>query len=140
MAEQAGLLDTNVFIHAHAQDAASADCRRFLAALEAGRVSARLEPLVLHELSYALPHYIKQMTRMDVAQYLLMVLGWEAVQGDKGIMVDTVERWRDTVGIAFVDAYLAAVAREQGRAVYSKNVRELRSQGVDVPYPLPDGL
>lgn len=51
MAEQAGLLDTNVFIHAYAQDTASEECRSFLIALEAGRVAAQLDPMVLHELS-----------------------------------------------------------------------------------------
>jgi hypothetical protein len=37
----AGLLDTNVFIHAHTTDANGEECRRFLAALEAGSVSCR---------------------------------------------------------------------------------------------------
>jgi len=88
-----------------------------------------MSPLILHELSYAFPRYIKQMTHQDIANYLLMVLGWEAVQGEKGAMVDAVERWRDTSGLAFADAYLAALAAEQDRPVYSKNLRELRAQG-----------
>lgn len=54
-----GLLDTNVVVHAHTTDARSEECRRFLRALESGTVRARLEPLILHELSYALPHYVK---------------------------------------------------------------------------------
>ena len=137
MASGAGLLDTNIFIHAYAQDAATEDCRRFLLALEAGKVRAVMSPLILHELSYAFPRYIKQMTHQDIANYLLMVLGWEAVQGEKGAMVDAVERWRDTSGLAFADAYLAALAAEQDRPVYSKNLRELRAQGVEVPDPLP---
>ncbi len=49
-----GLLDTNVFILAHAGDRHGEECRRFLGALEEGRVKARLEPLILHELAYAL--------------------------------------------------------------------------------------
>ena len=138
MAEPAGLLDTNVFIHAHTRDSASDECRRFLTSLEAGRVKARLDPIVLHGLSYALPHYMKQMTKRDVASYLLMVLGWGAVEGEKAIMVDAVERWRDTPRLSFADAFLAALAADQGRVVYSKNVRELRGQGVEVPSPLPD--
>lgn len=138
MAEQAGLLDTNLFIHAHARDAASSECRQFLAALEGGRIKAHLEPIILHELSYALPHYMKQMTRADIAEYLLMVLGWDAVQGQKATMVDAVERWRDTAGLSFADSYLAAVAVDQGRPIYSKNVRELQDQGVVVPDRLPE--
>jgi predicted nucleic acid-binding protein len=134
-----GLLDTNVFIHAHAHDSGSDECRRFLAALEQGHLRARLEPLVLHELSYALPHFVKQMTRTQVAEYLLMVLGWDGVQGDKDIMVDAVDRWGKSAGLSFVDAYLAALATQQGRPVYTKNVRELTGQGVSVPQPLPSG-
>lgn len=132
-----GLLDTNVFIHAHTTDSVSEECRRFLAALEQGRVRARLEPLILHELSYALPHYVKQMTRQQVAEYLLMVLSWDGVEGDKDVMVDAVQRWQETSGLSFADAYLAARAAERNCFVYSKNVRELEAQGVTVPQPLP---
>ena len=100
---------------------------------------AHLEPIILYELSYALPLNGKQMTREDVAEYLLMVLSWDAVQGEKRTMVDAVERWRDTVGLSFADAFLAARASEQGCPIYSKNVRELQGQGAEVPTPLPSG-
>lgn len=63
-----GLLDTNVFIHALAHDRLSEECLGFLEALERADIEARLEPLVLHELSYALPHHRNQMTRADVAE------------------------------------------------------------------------
>ncbi len=131
-----GLLDTNVFIHAHAEDSASDECRHFLRALEAGQVEAYLDPVILHELSYALPHYLKQMTRSDVAEYLLMILAWEAVHGEKAVMVDTVERWQNTAGLSFADAYLAALATQRGAQVFSKNVRELHGQAVRVANPL----
>jgi predicted nucleic acid-binding protein len=133
------LVDTNVFIHAHTTDAVSEECRSFLRALEAGTVRARIEPLILHELSYALPHYVKQMTRQQVGEYLLMVLSWDGITGDKLLMADVVERWRSTPRLSFADAYLAALAAERGCEVYTKNVRELRSQGASVPEPLPDG-
>jgi predicted nucleic acid-binding protein len=74
-----GLLDTNIFLHAQAQDSASEERRAFLRALERGSVRADLEPMILHELSYALPRFIKQMTRDDVAAYLAMVIGWQGV-------------------------------------------------------------
>ena len=139
MAEPVGLLDTNVVIHAHTSDVHAADCRAFLAALERGERRARLEPLVLHELSYALPHYLRQMNRDDVGQYLLMVLSWPGVVGDVSLMVDAVERWRGTPGLSFADAYLCAVALREGVPVYSKNLRELRGQGVEAPSPLVEG-
>ena len=132
-----GLLDTNVFIHAHARDQWGDECRRFLFALERGDVHARLEALILHELSYALPHYIKQMTRDRMAEYLLMVLSWKGVRGEKGLMAEAVQRWQDHPGLAFVDAYLAALARTLDCPVYTKNVRELEAQGALVPQPLP---
>lgn len=132
-----GLLDTNVFIHAHASDRWTAECREFLNAVERGSVSVTIEPLVLHELSYALPHYVKQMTRDQVGEYLLMVLNWDGVQADKDLLVETVMRWRATPGLAFVDAYLASLAHQRNCPVYSKNVKELTAQGVDVPTHLP---
>jgi len=131
-----GLLDTNVFIHAHSTDRFAEECRGFLAALERGDLRAQLDPIILHELSYALRHYVRQMTRDDVAQYLLTVLSWAGIQGEKDLMVDTVERWRATPGLSFADAYLAARGAAEGRVVYTKNVRELRGQGVTVPDPL----
>lgn len=134
-----GLLDTNPFLHAQTQDALSEECRRFLRALQRGDVRARMEPLVLHELSYALRHYAKQMTRTDVAHYLLSVLSWPGVDGDKDLMVEAVQRWGSTPGLGFVDAYLAALAVRQRRPVFTKNISELAAQGADVPNPLPDG-
>ena len=132
-----GLLDTNVFIHAHTTDPFGGECRRFLGALEEGRIMARLEPMIVHELSYALRHYLKQMTRDDLGQYLMTVLSWPGVVGDKDLLVGTVHRWQETDGLSFADAYLAECAVERGVPVYSKNVRELAGQGVDVPDPLP---
>lgn len=134
-----GLLDTNVFVHSYTHDAASEECRHFLAALEQGTVQARLEPLILHELSYILPRYVKEMTRGQVAAYLLLVLSWQGVQGEKALMADAVERRRDTPRLAFVDAYLAAMAIRERRQVYTKNVVELERQGALVPQPLPAG-
>jgi predicted nucleic acid-binding protein len=134
-----GLLDASIFIHAAAQDEHSDECRRFLIALEEDRASAWLEPLVLHELSYALPHYMKQLTRERLAAYLLSVLGWPGVRGEKDVMVDAVERWQQTPGLGFVDAFLAARAAERRSPVYTKNLRHFRSQGVSTPERLPEG-
>jgi hypothetical protein len=95
--------------------------------------------MILHELSYALPRYVKQMQRRDVAAYLLMILTWIGVLGEKDTMAEAIERWSQTPGLAFVDAYLAALAIRRGCPVYTKNVRDLQGQGVDVPQPLPSG-
>jgi predicted nucleic acid-binding protein len=136
MGDRIGLLDTNVFIHAHTSDAHAEDCRAFLSALERGERKARIEPVILHELSYALPHYIKQMSKEDVGQYLIMVLSWPGVVGDISLQIDAVERWRATPGLSFADAYLSALALSEDVPVYSKNLKELRAQGVDIPSSL----
>jgi predicted nucleic acid-binding protein len=135
----AGLIDTNIFLHAHADDSASAECQAFLRALEHGHVRARLEPIILHELSYALPRFIKQMTRQHVGAYLAMVLGWDGVQGEKDVMANTVQRWRNTPGLSFADAYLTVAATRMECPVFTKNIRDFTRQGVAVPVPLPSG-
>jgi predicted nucleic acid-binding protein len=134
-----GLIDTNVFIHALTHDSQAEECLRFLDALAAGELQAQLEPLVLHELSYAVRHYRKGMSRPEIAEYLLAVLAWQGVLADKGLLVKVVERWRDHPALAFVDAYLATLAATQRCPVYTKNASELRQQGVQVPDPLPTG-
>ena len=125
-----GLLDTNVVIHAFTSDEHAEECRAFLRALENDTVRARLEPLVLHELSYALPHYLKQLRRDrdELGRVLLMVLSWSGVIGDKAEMTDAVERWVATPGLSFTDAWLAALATRDEVAVYTKNVRELSGE------------
>jgi predicted nucleic acid-binding protein len=132
-----GLVDTNVFIHAISNDAHSDECAAFLEALERGEVEARLDALVLHELSYALSHYRRDLSRDDVADYLVTVVALDGIVAEKALLVDAITRWRAGGRLAFVDAYLAAVAARDGVPVYTKNSRELRAQGVEVPEPLP---
>jgi predicted nucleic acid-binding protein len=132
-----GLIDTNMFLHAQTHDAHSEECIRFLEAIKVGAIQAHLEPMVLHELSYALPHYRREMTRPQVARYLLSVLAWEGITGEKARLINAVERWRVTPGLAFVDAFLASMAKELDCAIYTKNVAELTQQGATVPNPLP---
>ncbi|NPV09718.1 MAG: type II toxin-antitoxin system VapC family toxin [Anaerolineae bacterium] len=132
-----GLVDTNVFIHALTRDAHAEECLCFLEAIQRGEVTAQLEPVVVHQLSYALPHYRKGMTRFEIAEYLLSVLAWQGIVAQKGLLVSAVERWRDSPRLAFVDAYLAALAEQEHCPVYTKNVSELAAQGVSVADPLP---
>lgn len=131
------LIDTNVFIHAVTGDAHAAECSAVLAALTSGALQARLELIVIHELTYALPRFAKQMTRTDVGNFVLEVLGWPGIVADKVFLIDVVRRWRDAPGLSFADAYLTEVSLRSGGEVFSKNVRELRRQGAAVPDPLP---
>lgn len=132
-----GLLDTTIFVHAQTTDERSDECRQFLLALQQGDISARLEPVVLHELTYALRHYRKQLTKGQIGEYLLAVLSWPGIRGDLDLMTDAVYRWIDTPGLGFVDAYLSAMAARDDRPVYTMNVREFAGQDIDVPQPLP---
>lgn len=133
------VLDTSVIIHAQTNDHFSAECRRFLAAVELGTIRTHLEPIVLHELGYVLPRYRQHVSRADVALFLRAMLGWPGIQGDVGLMDDAVRRWAAHPKLSFVDAYLAALAARHGCPVYTKNVRDFAGQGVTVPDPLPDG-
>jgi predicted nucleic acid-binding protein len=132
-----GYLDTNVFIHAISNDEHTQEFQGFLAELEKGSILARMDPLVLHEITYTLPRFAKQLSRQDVATYLLSVLDWPGVLSDKPILADALDRWRRTLRLGFTDAYLAAIAVRDGMPVFTKNVRDLRGQGAEVPDRLP---
>lgn len=62
----------------------------------------------------------------------MAILAWEGVIADKELLIETVERWRDSAGLAFVDAYLACLATRERISVYSNNVTDLVRQGVEV--------
>jgi predicted nucleic acid-binding protein len=132
-----GLVDANVFVHAYAHDANTEECRNFLRALERGDRSTELTPLIVHELSYVLPRYLRQLTRSDVANYLLFVLSWPGVEADRPVLTEALERWRDAPGLSFVDAYVVTLALQRGLAVYTKNLGHFRAHGVQVPEPIP---
>lgn len=87
-----GYVDTNVFLHAQAHDEHTAACRALLRAVGSGQVTAWVEPLVLHELAYVLPRYVRGMTRSDVVLYLRTVLSCPGVVlNDKAFWVDVVD-------------------------------------------------
>jgi predicted nucleic acid-binding protein len=131
-----GLLDTNIIIHARSGDEHSLECREFLRQLHGGRIQVQVDSLIVHELTYALPRYVKQLGRKDVAAYLISIIEWPGVIANKALLVEALTRWGNTPGLGFVDAYLATRARIEDRPVYTKNVRELASCGAVVPDPL----
>jgi predicted nucleic acid-binding protein len=132
-----GLLDTNILIHSITRDEHSTECSRFLDLVSSGEVRARLEPVVVHELTYALPRYTKQLTRQDVATMVVNLIELPGIEADTELLKESVLRWAATPGLGFVDAYLAAIANREDRIIYTKNVRELVVQGAVVPNPLP---
>jgi len=129
-----GFIDTNVIIHALTGDHHSAECQAFLAKLEAGESRAILEPYVIHELTYALPRIQKQLTKAEIARIVINIVSWPGVIVNKQAeVVDGITRWAASQGLAFVDAMLAASAINRQVPVYTKNLRELRAQGAEVP-------
>jgi predicted nucleic acid-binding protein len=132
-----GLLDTNVIINFWDRTAIGAECVAFLRAVEAGRIRVRLDPLVVHEAAYVLPRFQRQMGRSDVARFLIDLVNSPGIVAEKEILVETLRLWGSSPGLGFVDAYLATRSDREGRPVYTKNVRDLRRAGANVPDPLP---
>jgi len=95
-----------------------------------------MHPLVLHELTYALRHYLRDPTQNEIADYLLAILAWPGIMGEKGLMAAAVGRWRARRALGFVDAFLIEEALAQGAGVYTKNLRDFRGLGLELPDPL----
>lgn len=130
------LLDTNVYIHALTNDRDSDECRRFLAALDVGQVSAVIDPLVIHELTYGLGRILR-LNRAQVADHVRALLRSGGAIADRATLSPAIELWERTPGLGFVDAVLITRARREGRAVLTINRREFNRLGAETPNPLP---
>jgi predicted nucleic acid-binding protein len=130
------LLDTNVYLHALLRDRDSGECLAFLRALDEGRVQAVVDALVIHELSYGLSRILR-LDRPTVAQHLRTLLRSSGVVADRQVLLPAVDLWAQAPGLGFVDAVLTVRARQEGRAVFTINRRELSRLGVTTPDPLP---
>lgn len=134
-----GYLDTNVVVHAFTRDAYSEECRDFLKHLEFGQIHVRLETIVIHELLYVLPRYLKQLSRSDIAELVLSIMSSPGVTvSEEPLVTDALNRWASSTTISFVDSLLISAASVEGAAVFSKNVMELRAHGATAPDPLSD--
>lgn len=132
-----GFVDTNVFMHALTRDENSAECRAFLECLRQGTLRVRLEPYVVHELTYALPRLEKRWTRERLAEFLLMVIGLPGIDCDRSLLESALSRWVSSQRVSFVDALLWAEALHSATAVYTINDQDFRSASVVAPRPLP---
>lgn len=130
-----GLLDTNVLIHSLTNDANSAECRTFLRLVQAGERRVRLEPYVVHEMSYALSRVLKH-TRQEIAEELLALTQWSGIDCDQELIPAAIIRWRDRPSVSFADALLAAEAIRSQTRVFTVNVRDFNDTGIEVPAPL----
>ena len=139
MAEQAGWLDTNLFVHAYQNDEHSAACRALIHGLEDGSVEGWLHLIVLHELTYVFRNLLRW-DRPKIASLLLALILAPGVRvsGDAGVLADGVLRWRDS-GVALADALLAAEASAAGLAVCSINASHIHRAGATCRVPVLRG-
>jgi len=130
-----GLLDTNVVIHSLMSDSHSEECRAFLASLEAGQRSARLEPYVVHEITYVMVRQLK-LSKSEIASILLRIVQWPGIECDKELLNRAILHWRDHAGPSFIDALLASQAVLSQTRVFTINVKDFDGMGIEVPKPL----
>lgn len=132
---QYGWLDATIFIHVlFERDPHMPRCRRILRRLEGGDAEGWVDPITIHELTYALPRALPQQFRAkgDVVRYLLRFLALDTVKvDDKEGLVRALRLWEDH-GIRFGDARLIAQAERTGTPVCSVNERDF--SGVENTY------
>jgi predicted nucleic acid-binding protein len=135
MAEDLGWLDTNVFVHAVTRDAHSAACENLVAQLKSGDAQGRIDPVVVHELTYTLTRKFR-FSRADAADYarMLLVLDSVDVLGGKEPVITALSIW-DEQGVDFADALLSARAVLDGSYVTSVNVKDIQRTGARVRRP-----
>lgn len=120
-----GWLDTNIFVHAiFPHDPHYERCVMLLQALEIGRATAFLSPLVVHELTYVLLRLPPFQSRADAYRYIHAFLLADSIHMDeKDQVIQALTLWAST-GIGFVDAFLSAAATHDGTSVCSVNERD----------------
>lgn len=124
-----GFIDTNVFIHALRGDERSHECREFLKLLRTGDRRVRLEPYVVHELTFVIGRVLKQMTREEAAAYIREVIEWPGVESERELLIGALDSWQRP-GIAFADALLATQAQLNNTVVFTVNTKHFADVGV----------
>lgn len=125
MSDQLGYLDTNLFVHAlFPHDPQHARCQAILTALGQGTAEGRLEPTVVHELTYVLLRLGWFPDRAAVEVYLHNLLRAPGIQTpDRDLLLAALSRWASHGG-GFVDSWLATRALTEGQPVCSANARD----------------
>ncbi len=131
-----GWLDATIFVHAlFDNDPHMPQCRKILRALEEGQGEGWLDPVTIHELTYALPRARPRSfrTRGDVFQYLTRFLALDSVRAqDKENLIRSLQLWVERGG-KFGDARLVALAEQAGMPVCTVNQRDF--PGIENSYP-----
>ena len=129
MGDDVGWIDTNVFVHAQTTDGHSAACRAILHRLQAGEARGHLDPVVVHELTYALRNVL-HWDKRTIAKYIASIISWGTldVAGGEDPVVSAVAIWARE-NISFADALLASRAMLDGSMVCTENVRDIERAG-----------
>lgn len=124
---QLGWLDANVFIHPLFENDPHRDrCERILRILKAGEGEGWIDPVTVHELTYALQRARPETFGgpQDVFSYLSPLLALGTVyMDDKEAALTALRRWSRHGG-RFGDARILALARTRGMPVCSVNARD----------------
>ena len=110
MSDRAGLLDSNVVMEALKHGESSETCRQFLLAVADGRISVVLDPIVVHELTYTIPRYLKGADRNRIVNTLLVIIGSRGGLDPSTMLGSALVAWRDDPALSFADAYLGTIA------------------------------
>mgnify|MGYP001465436503 CR=1 FL=1 len=127
---QLGWLDTNIFLHSlFHNDPQYGRCREILAALEDGSAEGWIDPVIVHELTYALPRHPSFSSRQAIQGYIRNVLLTAAIHADdKEGLIEAVALW-DAYGIGFADSWLRILAGRRRLPVCSANRRHFVDVG-----------
>lgn len=122
---QLGWLDANLFIHAlFTNDPHARRCREIFKAIEVGTAEAWLDPVTVHELTYALqkiPPFRDQPAA--IVDYLLPIILQDGVRmSDKPAVVLALQHWAE--GGKFGDARIAGLAQVRGLPVCTVNAKD----------------
>lgn len=124
---QYGWLDANLFIHAlFLSDPRGSRCRNVLGHLLDGTGEGWLDPVSLHELTYALPWALPDTfaRRQDVYDYSMGYLTCETVLcDDKPSLIEALRLWVATGG-RFGEARILALDQSRGNPVCTFNGRD----------------
>lgn len=123
--KQYGWLDANLFIHPlFSHDPHGPQCRRILGEIVSGEAEGWLDPVTIHELTYALRvQKEKFKTNQDVVDYLLRFLPHDGFRlEDKDSVVLGLSLW--VQGGTFGDARLRALASRTDLPICSVNGKD----------------
>lgn len=120
-------------IHSLSNDANTPSAQAFLSLIESGEVHVVVDPLVIHELTYAFSRFPREFPKDRVAGITLSLLDVSGGSTMDSTLRGAIEVWRDTPGLSFVDAYLGTRAASENLPVYTVNRKDFLRQGVDAP-------